>query len=181
MVHAFWSKMGECRYETCLHKGPPYCCWGCRRFRSEQTIRSARISRSDLRRTSTAHHSTVQYSTTRCVAVELAFGDGPLAPCLQSRRNPPSRKCTCWHPTVNSSSDAAIVTFEQDDQGELLPSLSSVTRHVRLWSDYFLRWSPLPSFLPLPVSIRGMRLAARYTCYTFISLSALLFLSYVGP
>ena len=69
-------------------------------------------------------------------------------------------------------------SFEQDGQGELLPSLVSVHRHVRLWSDYFLRWSPAPSFLPLPASIRGMRLATGYTWYLvhFIFLSALLLL-----
>lgn len=55
-----------------------------------------------------------------------------------------------------------LILYEQDEQGELLPSLPSVLRHVRLWTDYFLRWSPAPSFLPLPASIRGVSLATRY-------------------
>lgn len=44
----------------------------------------------------------------------------------------------------------------QNAQEELLPPLSSILRHVGLWNDYFLRWSPAPSFMPLPVPIRGM-------------------------
>ncbi|CBN77571.1 similar to CG7697-PA [Ectocarpus siliculosus] len=44
--------------------------------------------------------------------------------------------------------------YTVDTQYELLPPLSSILRHVRLWSDYFLRWSPAPSFMPLPRLLR---------------------------
>ncbi|CAM9100290.1 unnamed protein product [Ectocarpus fasciculatus] len=44
--------------------------------------------------------------------------------------------------------------YTVDTQHELLPPLSSILRHVRLWSDYYLRWSPAPSFMPLPRLLR---------------------------
>lgn len=43
----------------------------------------------------------------------------------------------------------------QDNQAELLPPLSTILRHVRLWNDYFLRWSPAASFMTLPLVLRG--------------------------
>lgn len=60
--------------------------------------------------------------------------------------------------------DMCLLCHMQADQEQLLPPLSSVLRHVRLWSDYFLRWSPVPSFMPLPLPLRGT-LAAYWSFY----------------
>jgi hypothetical protein len=35
--------------------------------------------------------------------------------------------------------------FRSNHKGTLMPSRSQICRSVRLWDDYFLRWSPLPS------------------------------------
>eukprot|EP00903_Cladosiphon_okamuranus_P015695 g14490.t1 len=70
------------------------------------------------------------------------------------RENQLETKCASLWTFLELHRPTFLSQLYQSTQEELLPPLSSVLRHVGLWNDYFLRWSPAPSFMPLPLPIR---------------------------
>ncbi|CAM9908714.1 unnamed protein product [Discosporangium mesarthrocarpum] len=74
-------------------------------------------------------------------------------------------KCaSLWTYLEHHRSAFLSILYQSHGPGFLLPPLPSLLRNVTLWVDYFFRWSPAVSFMPLPKPLQLQELGTGWLC-----------------